>query len=311
MNDSIMHPAARPGVSASGAGADVQKSPPIIADVHAHTSYSHGQAGTLDMARAARKTGLRIFGFSEHSPRPPEYIYPEDYQDSLREHLPDYVAEVQRLAEEAEAAGPQEMRILLGIELDYFPGREDFAKELARSYPFDYIIGGLHFQGTWGFDFTPADWEDLDQKKRFAVYARYYRDMEAMCASGIYHVAAHPDIIKLFSKDSFDAWLKTAEADERIRAALAAMRDNGVLMEVSSAGLRKPCNEIYPGPRVMALARDIGVDISFGSDAHCTNTPAYAFDSLARYAHAFGYTESFIVAAGKRQNIPFTPPEPL
>ena len=63
-------------------------------------------------------------------------------------------------------------------------------------------------------------------------------------------------------------------------------------MEISSAGLRKPCKEIYPGPVIMQLAAELELSITFGSDAHCTQTPAYAFAELARYAASFGFTHS-------------------
>ena len=131
------------------------------------TSYSHGQAGTLEMFEAARRAGLSVFGFTEHSPRPPEFRYPRDYQEALTRRLPDYVAEVLALKDRGRERG---MTVLLGLELDYFPGRESFAEEVIRAYPFDYIIGGLHFQGTWGFDFTPDDWAPLGRQERFAVY---------------------------------------------------------------------------------------------------------------------------------------------
>ena len=319
----MIHSTAHPATAPEAHGPAKVKALPIIADLHTHTTYSHGQADARSMLEAARKAGLRIFGFSEHSPRPPEYTYPEDYQEKLLRHFPDYVAEVLSLTEEEadrgteqeQAAEPGSMtpglRILFGIEVDYIPAREDFSRDFIAAYPFDYCIGGLHFQDDWGFDFSAAEWAPLDQKTRFAIYARYYRDLESLCRSGMFHIAAHPDLIKIFSKDSFDAWLKTEEAPALVRAALTAMRDNNVLMEVSSAGLRKPCSEIYPGPAIMAMARDLGVAISFGSDAHCTNTPAYGFDLLARYAHSFGYVESAIVIAGERQILPFTLPEPL
>lgn len=76
-------------------------------------------------------------------------------------------------------------------------------------------------------------------------------------------------------------------------------------MEISSAGLRKPCNEIYPHPAIMKLAADLGVKISFGSDAHCTNTPAYAFDQLEAYARSYGYTSSVIFENRKPREIAF------
>ena len=84
------------------------------------------------------------------------------------------------------------------------------------------------------------------------------------------------------------------------------MKDNGVIMEISSAGLRKPCKEIYPGPKIMALAATLGLAVSFASDAHCTGTPAFAFDQLARYASGFGYTHSQIVVNGAAQTMSFS-----
>ena len=281
---------------------------PIVADVHAHTHHSHGQASTEDMFAAACAKGLTIFGFSEHSPRPEGYTYPSDYQDKLIGRFPAYVQEVQAIMERGAHAG---VTVLLGLEADYIPGQEAFAKQLCGAYPFDYIIGGLHFQKTWGFDHSVDDWASLSQEERFAIYAQYYRDLTSMCQSGLFNIAAHPDLIKLFTVDSFHSWLSTGEALPLIKTALTALRDNSMLMEVSSAGLRKPCNEIYPCPQIMQLAADLDVSISFGSDAHCTNTPAYAFDVLARYAHSYGYRNSSVFIQGKVRELPFDLPAPL
>lgn len=284
------------------------KSLPIKADVHAHTNHSHGQASSLDMYLAARACGLEIFGFSEHSPRPDGYIYPSDYQDKLKREFDQYVREVTELAERGKGEG---LKVLLGLEVDFIPGQEAFARELCLRYPFDYIIGGLHFQDHWGFDFTADKWAGLNTKQRFAVYTRYYEDLAAMCGTGLFHIAAHPDLIKMFTLDSFNAWLESEEAVSVIRRAFAVMKKQGMLMEISSAGLRKPCKEIYPGPKIMAIAQDLNLSISFGSDAHCVNTPAFAFDELAGYAAAFGYSSSFVVEQGVKRELSFTAPAPL
>lgn len=283
-----------------------EKSPlPISADLHAHTHHSHGQASTEAMYLAARDKGLSLFGFSEHSPRPEGYTYPVDYQEKLNSRFDQYVREVEEMKQRGQAEG---LTVLLGLEIDYIPGQEAYARALRNSRPFDYIIGGLHFQGTWGFDFTADDWAGLSREKRFAAYARYYDDLASMCRTDLFHIAAHPDLIKLFTLDSFNEWLDTEEAAPRIRRALETMKEHGVIMEVSSAGLRKPCKEIYPGPRIMAMAAEIGLPISFGSDAHCVNTPAFAFDELARYAASFGYTQSFVVEKNTARALPFTAP---
>ncbi len=264
---------------------------PILADLHSHTSHSHGQATTQEMFLAAKAKGLHYFGFSEHSPRPAGYTYPTDYQEKLIRQFSDYIQEVQQ----ATVRGQQEgITILMGLEVDAILGHEDFAATLVNEYPYDYIIGGLHFQGTWGFDGPAEEWDALCTEERFSIYARYYDDLAKMCSTGLFNIAAHPDLVKLHSVQSFRAWLKTDDALPRIRTALTAMKDAGMSMEISSAGLRKNCQEIYPCVQLMEIAQKLSLPITFGSDAHCANTPAYAFEQLARYAHHFGYTASTI-----------------
>jgi histidinol-phosphatase (PHP family) len=271
-----------------------------------HTSHSHGAADVESMYLSARSKGLAIIGFSEHSPRPDGFVYPSDYREKLARGLPDYLREVREIARRGAAQG---VEVLLGIEADYLRGREAYTRDFLGGLDFDYVIGGLHFQGSWGFDADRSDWERLSRRERFAVYARYYDDMTAMCESGLFHIAAHPDLVKIFSIDDFNLWLDTDEAAPLLRRALTALRAAGMLLEVSSAGLRKPCREIYPGPRIMAVAAELGLNIAFASDAHCVNTPAFAFAELARYAASFGYTYSCIpTRGGEARRMPFNVP---
>ncbi|MDR1686757.1 MAG: histidinol-phosphatase [Desulfovibrio sp.] len=273
-----------------------------------HTSCSHGTADVESMYLSARSKGLAVIGFSEHSPRPDGFVYPSDYREKLVRGLPDYLREVREIARRGAARG---IEVLSGIEADYLRGYEAYTRDFLCGRDFDYVIGGLHFQGTWGFDADRADWDRLSRRERFGAYARYYDDLTAMCESGLFHIAAHPDLIKIFSIEDFKLWLDTDEAVSLLRRALTAVRDAGMLLEVSSAGLRKPCREIYPGPRIMTVATELGLDIAFASDAHCVDTPAFAFAELARYAASFGYTYSCIpTRGGQARRMPFSVPSP-
>lgn len=278
-------------------------SPPIIADIHLHTVHSHGSGTTRQMYEAAAMRGLKIIGFSEHSPRPEGYTYAQDYQDQLNKTYSRYVQEVIELRDETTENG---IDVLLGVEFDFIPARLDFARQFCAAYPYDYIIGGLHFQDTWGFDGPAEEWAPLSRDERHAIYTRYYQDICQLAESGLFNVVAHPDLIKIHSKDDFTAWLSHPASIALVTKALTAIRDNGLVMEVSSAGLRKPCKEIYPGEAIMGIAAKLEIPISFGSDAHCPNTPAADFETLARYASGFGYTTSTIFKNRLPLPIPFT-----
>lgn len=263
---------------------------PVTVDLHSHTRYSHGKDTVPAMADAALAKGMAVFGFSEHSLRPAGYVYPRDYQARIEAGFPAYIREV--LAERERHKG--RMDVLLALEMDYMPAEEDYAREAVSAHPYDYVIGGLHYQGYWGFDYSADDWADLSDAACAGKFVRYYEDMVRMAETGMFQIAAHPDLVKLFRKETFSAWVKTPAAQDAVCAALTAVKRNGMAMEVSSAAIRKGLGEPYPGPVIMGLARDISLPISFGSDAHAAADVAFGFDVLAGYARKFGYAQSAV-----------------
>ena len=143
----------------------------IRVDLHTHTSCSHGKNTVREMFAAGRAKGLTIQGFSEHSPRPEGYDYPVEYRARLAALYPDYAREVRALAAE-QASRPGGSLVLLGLELDWLEDEPAFMAEVARSRPYDYIIGGIHFLGRWGFDWSADEWADLTDDERADLYAR-------------------------------------------------------------------------------------------------------------------------------------------
>jgi histidinol-phosphatase (PHP family) len=264
----------------------------ITADLHTHTRASHGKNTAREMFAAGRERGIALHGFSEHSPRPDGYDYPREYRAHLVSAYPDYVREVLEL--KAQYPG----QVLFGMETDWMEEESAFMQHAVRAYDFDYLTGSVHFLGTWGYDFSADDWTRLDFDQRAALYESYFRTLTRMAASGLFNIAAHPDLIKIFSIDTFRQWLTRHDGLDLVRESLVAVRDAGMSMEISSAGLRKPCKEIYPGPEIMRLAAELRVPVVFGSDAHQTAEMGFAFDELARYAASFGIERGECVIGG-------------
>ena len=275
----------------------------IRADLHTHTSHSHARDSVRQMFEAGREKGLLVQGFSEHSPRPEGYDYPSEYRDHLAATFREYLSEVEELKKEQEAQG---VTVLLGLEVDWLEEEVPFIRRMVESYPYDYLIAGIHFLGRWGFDATSCDWDRLGREEKFHQYARYYRTMKAMAESRLFNIVAHPDLIKIFSVDDFRRWLSLPASMDLVGDALTAVRDAGMAMEISSAGLRKPCHEIYPGPEILHLARQIGLPITFASDSHATEQVAWNFDALARCAAFEGWRESMVFRRGEVMSLPFT-----
>ena len=76
------------------------------------------------------------------------------------------------------------------------------------------------------------------------------------------------------------------------RGLLETARDRGVAIEINTAGLRKECREMYPSPAILKLASDLGVLLSFGSDAHAPEEVGADFPAAVEFAKSVGYTES-------------------
>ncbi|MCR5813611.1 MAG: histidinol-phosphatase [Desulfovibrio sp.] len=264
----------------------------IDCDLHLHTKYSHGCATPKEMYEAGLAKGLHRMGFSEHSPRPLGFNYTHEYRDSLTKHLPNYVQEVCNLRDHPSAAiDGKPCAVLFGMEMDWLEGELDFATRSAKAFDFDYLIGSVHFIGHWGFDDGRGPWEKASQEDCEGWYRAYFSAWQDMLACGLYNIAAHPDLIKIFSVEQFHLWLQKPESQGTIRHCLETLKAKGMAMEISSAGLRKECREIYPCPEIMQMARELALPVTFASDAHNVHDIAYGFDELARYARSFGFTE--------------------
>ena len=273
----------------------------ITADLHSHTRYSHGASTPQEMYAAACTAGLKLLGFTEHSPRPLGFDYTNEYREQLRRFMPTYALEVCALRDNA---APDACQVLIGMEMDWLEGQADFARQACTAYDFDYLLGSVHFIGHWGFDDQASDWDILSQEECERNYVRYFQSWREMIASGMFQIAAHPDLIKIFSVDRFHIWLNKPGSLDIIRTALTELRDAGMAMEISSAGLRKPCREIYPCAPIMQLAAELRVPVTFASDAHITTDVAFAFPRLESYARAFGFTQSVWYKQGRQYVLP-------
>lgn len=274
----------------------------IKADLHTHTLYSHGKNTPLEMYMAARKKGLSVIGFSEHSPRPAGFDYTHEYREQLSRFLPQYIQEVSALKKNASL---NDCQALLGLEMDWLTGEDDFIQEAVSAYDYDYILGSVHFLGRWGFDDSSSNWDNASRETCENRYREYFYAWQDMLASGLFQIAAHPDLIKIFSVKEFHAWLQTPAARDIVASCLQTLKNSGMAMEISSAGLRKPCREIYPCPQIMEMAANLNLRISLASDAHSTEDVAADFNLLADYAKSFGFTHQTVFDHGNVMTLSF------
>jgi histidinol-phosphatase (PHP family) len=239
----------------------------------------------------------RLGGFWDDLPgdllRPGMAAY---WDHHARVDLDAYVAVV----EEVKAAG---LPVVLGLEVDYYKDRMDDVADLLDGYPFDVLLGSVHWLDTWRFDVLndPLVMAEWDHRAIDRVWDEYTTAMEELGASGVCDVFAHPDLIKVAGRvpDLPD------EFYDRITEAAVA---SGMAAEVSSAGWRKPVGEEYPAPALLRRFVAQGVPLTTASDAHALPDVADRADDMRALLAAAGVDHLQAYRARTPRAVPVAPP---
>ncbi|PQP83969.1 histidinol-phosphatase [Paenibacillus sp. PCH8] len=232
-------------------------------DYHTHHERCGHAVGKLEeYVQRGVEIGLSQIGLSDHMPLlhvDPAQYYPE--MAMPMDELPRYVEECFSLKERYRG----QIDVRVGLEGDYIEGWETEIGAIIERYPWDYVIGSVHFLGEWDItDFRQTHhWEGKDV---LDVYRQYYDAVSKAAATGMYDIMGHADVIKRFG------FVPSAEqTDERIaleNAALQAIAKSGCAMELNASGLSKPCAEMFPSRRMLTEAIRLGIPLTMGSDAH-------------------------------------------
>ena len=238
-----------------------------------HYSADHAERYVAE-ARSAR---IDEIGFTEHvfHFRQTEALWEIPWMlERCTDDLDEYVGAV---AEAKERGLP----VKLGLEVDYFPGIEPELADLLAPYPWDYLLGSVHFVDGFSVDQEPGLVHRVPVGE---AWRRYFVWLRNAARSGLFDVLSHPDLVKFFGVRAGDEethylHLETADA---IEAA-------GVCVEVSAAGLHKPVGELYPDRGLLEACHERGVPITLASDAHEPAHVGRDVDRAAAFAREVGY----------------------
>lgn len=178
----------------------------------------------------------------------------------------------------------RDVALRLGIEVDFVPGKEAEMDRFATALPYDYVIGSVHRVG--GEEVDNASVKDVYEKwDTYELYEAYYENVREAALSGRFEVIGHPDLIKIFrtypDRDIVPMLEETADA----------IAESGVVVDVNSAGLRKPVGEIYPERTFLEMFYRRGVPIILSSDAHAADEVGAGYEKSVKLVKDVGYTE--------------------
>ncbi len=242
----------------------------MLTDYHLHlrpdgrdaeTSTYHTAANVERYREAAEERGIAELGVSEHIYRFAQALaiwrHPF-WEIYAHDDLDEYCAFVR-----------EQTDLRLGIEADFVPGAEDRTANLLEARDFDYVVGSVHFLREGAVDMDDYSvWDSARSPEE--VWRRYFETVAEAARSGLFDIAAHPDLVKYWGPTRQNNARRTPEGDLRryYEPAVEAIGEAGIAVEVSTAGLRKPAGELYPSRAFLEMCVDAGVPVALSSDAH-------------------------------------------
>lgn len=246
----------------------------MLPDYHVHTKLCNHAVGEMEeYVERAIARGIREMGFSDHMP-----VMPEPHLCMSFADLPGYVSRVLELRERYRDS----ITIRLGCEMDLEHNRLDEIRDIIASFPFDYVIGSLHYLNGWPFD--QEQYKDVYSRRNLIdIYTEYFDAVIEATELGVHDVVGHIDVIKCMG-------YRPAEDITHLYEKVACvLKDRDLVYEINTSGFDKPAGEQFPSETFIRILRAHDVPVTVGSDSHKPEHMGRHFDKAAALIESCGY----------------------
>lgn len=242
---------------------------------HSGQFCSHARDTLEAIVRAYADQGFVWVGLTEHMPPVHErFFYDEERRagfdvDQLRQRFNAYMAEARRLQDEYRGR----LEVLVGFETEMYSGSIESIGQLIDQYQPDYIVGGVHHVDDIPFDSGHEDYRRAEEAAGGIpeLYCLYFDHQFELIQRVHPSVVAHFDLIRIFDPRYLEH-LQLPGVRDRIRRNLECILELGLILDFNVAALRKGAQEPYVSRWILEQARDLGVAVVPGDDAHSVDT---------------------------------------
>ncbi len=246
------------------------------ADQHLHTEFS-GDSDTppTEQIKKAASLGMKKICFTDHH----DYDVVSNIDFNL--DIPLYMKKMSRLKEEYGG----KLDIGVGIELGLQEHISDYLNNLTEEYPFDFIIGSVHF-----IDGLDPYYPEFFKVNNGRAYERYF-ETTLNCIKRIkcYDSLGHLDYIVRYGKKHGLNYSYSQFADY-IDPILKQIITDGKALECNSGGISRGLNDPNPGADVFKRYKELGGElITLGSDAHSPETLGCFFKECGEMLKGCGF----------------------
>ncbi len=254
-------------------------------DYHIHTKRCNHATGEMEeYVIEAIKKGLKEICFLDHITLRKGI----NLSMGLNE-LPDYISEVASLKKKFQ----KEITIKTGVEIDYNPKKIEIIKSVVNKYPFDAVGSSVHFAGDINIVISSFK-KDNPNIDHMEVLKLYMDELNNMLNEDYFDFVCHLDIIKK-NVSKIDSVKKEFEK------ILDKIKNKNLCLEYNTSGYAKPFYEGYPSDYLLKKAKEKGIDIVVGSDAHSPKQVGRFFDIALKNLKKIGFKS--ITTFKKREKI--------
>jgi len=100
-----------------------------------------------------------------------------------------------------------------------------------------------------------------------------------------FDIVGHLDLIKVFK------FLPKQDIKLLAQDALKQIKKSNMVVEINSAGYRKPIAEQYPSQSLLELCYELDIPITFSSDAHSVDQVGLNYEKATAIAKKIGYSK--------------------
>ena len=256
-------------------------------DYHMHSDYSDGRSVPEDYIAPAIAAGLSEIGFSEH------LTLFKDLEDWNMNsvNINSYIKHIETLR-----INTKNIKIKLGLEVDFFFGKEKEIREYLSLLPLDYIIGSVHYLGEKTVDVGPEFYEG---KSIDRLFKSYFDSVCAAVESDLFDIIAHCDLIRIYG------YKPSCDLEPLYRKLAKTMKTHNVAFEVNTNGRNRPLADFYPDRQFLHIFREENVPVCVNSDAHMPSRVAQYFDEAYELLRYVGFTEMAVFDKRVRKMVSF------
>lgn len=249
-------------------------------DFHLHSSVSFDSTcDAADIVKKAEQIKLKQICFTDHY----------DFNDDPSKKHDFFEVEQYRVA--YDNISSKKLKILRGVEFGLTHWNQEQLKSLLSAYPFDFVIGSVHFTG--GYDpYYKEFWTHNGIEEGFEKYL--LQTLKCVKVHNNFDVLGHLNYVCKSEHNPTKKPLYYKDYSDICDEIMKTLAENGKGMEINTSGIDR-VGEFLPSYDFIKRFKELGGEIiTVGSDSHdASRVGQYIDGALSIAREVFGYVCTF------------------